>query len=66
MNSLFIRLAHYSAIFHNRILNNMLHKVAQWQFDMRLTTKETSAHTKRNECSRQLIRERLSIKTKWQ
>ena len=33
MNSLFTRPAHCSAIFHNRILNNMLHKVAQWQFD---------------------------------
>ena len=33
MNNLFIRLAHCSAIFNNHILNNMLHKIAQWQFD---------------------------------
>lgn len=66
MNILFIQSAHCSAIFHNRILNNMLHKVAQWQFYMRLTTKETSAHTIRNECSRQLIRERVLMETKWQ
>lgn len=28
-----VRTAHCSAILHNHILNNMLHKVAQWQFD---------------------------------
>ena len=33
MNSLFIQSTHCSAILHNHILNNMLHEVAQRQFD---------------------------------
>lgn len=28
-----VRTAHWSVILHNHILNNMLHEVAQWQFN---------------------------------
>ena len=28
-----VRIVHWSVFFHHDILNNMLNKVAQWQFD---------------------------------